>query len=110
MSETSELVNPFIRWCNGIPGVWARRIHSGKVAVRRGWLHLGSEGAPDALWMVDGRSYLTEFKKPGERPTAAQLKEHARIRRAGSVVYTRDDIELAKEDVRSAIFVLQGRR
>lgn len=106
MTETSTLVTPFTRWAGGIPGVYVARLNAG----RRGGVRMAEKGTPDVLWVVDGRAYWTEFKRPGERPTDTQTRMHGRLRAAGCVVYVRDDLELAKEDVRMALQDHGGRR
>jgi len=42
--------------------------------------------------LKDGACLFIEYKRPGERPTEAQLKEHEKIRDKGFVVYVIDNI------------------
>ena len=45
------------------PNVRARRVHSGQVAVRRGYMNLGPEGWPDVeVFLPRGRVLLLEAK------------------------------------------------
>ncbi len=39
-----------------------------------------------------GRAEIVELKKPGEKPNAGQLRDHARRRRMGFSVYVLDSI------------------
>jgi hypothetical protein len=103
VSETSELVSPFVDWVNAYPCAWAMRVNSGLIRLGKRWLKLAPKGTPDVLWCVDGRMYATEFKVGRRNATVAQEREHARMGQAGIVVYVRSDLELAREDVRAAI-------
>lgn len=47
---------------------------------------IGRRGAPDLLVLLPGRSFWVEAKAPGEKPSPAQLREHARLRAAGNRV------------------------
>lgn len=65
-------------------------------AEAAGWLvrklaWVGRNGAPDRIFMKDGRVVFIEFKKPGEVPTLLQRTEHERMRAAGMEVYVCDD-------------------
>lgn len=46
---------------------------------------IGRVGAPDRRVMLNGGVWV-ELKAPGEGPTAAQLREHLRMRRRGEMV------------------------
>jgi hypothetical protein len=46
----------------------------------------GRRAAPDVFVLLTKRSTWIEEKRPGEEPTDAQLREHARMRRAGCTV------------------------
>jgi len=101
MTETSEL-RRFLSWCNslrrrfGLP-IYAVRIHSGKVKVLRGWMHLAPTGTPDSLLVLDGHYVWVEWKRPGGKVTAEQLEAHAAIRLAGGVVEVFDDVATAQD-------------
>ena len=68
------------------------------LAERRGWLvrkikWLGRRGAPDRMYMKEGRVVFVEFKREKKVPTAQQNREHNRLRAAGCEVITIDSIE-----------------
>lgn len=51
----------------------------------------GRRSVPDRLCvMPDGVSFFVECKRPGEKPTEAQAREHARLRALGHVVHVVD--------------------
>lgn len=47
----------------------------------------GRRNAPDKLVMLDHSSGWVEEKRPGEKPTSAQAREHTRMRNAGMRVF-----------------------
>ncbi len=52
---------------------------------------------PDRIFLGPGRLvFFIEFKRPGEKPTAAQAREIAQLRGDGFDVYVVDDIEEGK--------------
>ena len=51
---------------------------------------IGRRGAPDRLCAAHGRHCWVELKKPGERPTSLQLREHERMRGWGMAVFVVD--------------------
>lgn len=54
---------------------------------------IGRSGAPDRIVFLSGRvPAFVEVKAPGEKPTPAQVREHARMRSAGAQVYVIDTI------------------
>lgn len=59
------------------------RIQSGRVRVKGGWMHLAPTGTPD-LYVV-GWGWL-ETKLENTKPSAEQLRMHARLRSAGERV------------------------
>jgi hypothetical protein len=62
MSETSSVVRPLLHVLE-LLHISAHRIHSGKVKVRGGWLHLGPEGQPDiGGHLPSGRAFYVEGK------------------------------------------------
>lgn len=66
------------------------RAMGGQVRKAR-WI--GRNGAPDRRVMLPGRSPAwVELKAPGKRPTAQQLREHARMRLLGEVVLVIDSL------------------
>ncbi len=57
----------------------------------------GRRSAPDRVFAKGGRVVWIEFKRPGERPTVAQSREHDRMRAAGMEVYWCDDLNEARK-------------
>lgn len=62
----------------------------------------GRSGAPDWRVMlcplfIRPRCFWAELKAPGEKPTAAQFREHTRMRRHGETVYVFDSFESIDE-------------
>lgn len=54
--------------------------------------HLGGAYVPFASfsssgWVVHGISFWVELKRPGEVATAAQIREHNRMRKCGMIVF-----------------------
>lgn len=101
MSETSTIVTPLLEALNAIPYVWARRLHSGTVKVRGGYMHLGDAGAPDCLAIVRGVPVLLEAKLAKGLVTHEQLRVHGFIRRAGGHVHVvrsvREGVQIVRE-------------
>lgn len=57
---------------------------------------IGRNNAPDKLVLLPGWHFFVEEKRPKKDATEAQAREHARLRRAGVVVYvfgTPEDID-----------------
>lgn len=53
---------------------------------------IGRIGAPDRLFMGDGRAVFIEFKATGKGPEPHQKREVARMRRAGMEVHVVNDV------------------
>lgn len=87
MTETHDVVRPTLDLLNGIPGVIAYRIHSGKAKVRGGWIHLADPGTPDIGATVKGLAVFFEAKAAKGLVSEEQLEWHARARRAGAMVF-----------------------
>ena len=52
---------------------------------------------PDRLFIApDGRMWFCEFKREGQKPTAAQEREHQRLREQKVNVFVIDNIEQGK--------------
>lgn len=55
---------------------------------------------PDRLFIrPDGHMWFCEFKRSGEKPTAAQEREHHRLRQHGAIVFVIDNVEDGKSMV-----------
>ena len=55
---------------------------------------IGRHSAPDRLVLLPDRSpTLAELKRPGKKPTAKQLREHARLISYGFRVVVLDSVE-----------------
>jgi hypothetical protein len=75
---------------------------SKKFARLRGWFvakvrFLDRRGAPDDLFIRDGRTMWIEFKRPGKTPSKQQLEVHNDMRAAGAEVHFVDSLEQALE-------------
>lgn len=103
MSETRDVVRPTLEILNGIPGVIAYRIQSGKVRVRGGWMHLAEPGTPDIGCMVRGLSVFFEAKAPRGVLSDEQLRWHERARRAGAIVVVIRKPSTALDEVRKIL-------
>lgn len=91
MSETSEVTTPGLEALSMLPQTWAERMHSGKVSVRGGWMHLAHEGTPDIVGARKGRAFACETKRsPKEKLREAQERVAEEMRRAGVFVYRAD--------------------
>lgn len=52
---------------------------------------------PDRLFIApNGCVFLIEFKRTGEKPTAAQSREHTRLRENNAIVYVVDNVHVGK--------------
>lgn len=75
-----------------------------KFAFKRGWWHtkigaLTMDSLPDDLFVRNGVYVWWEFKKPGEEPTAKQLKRHAEMREKGMDVRWTDNVEKFRQEM-----------
>jgi len=69
-------------------GYVVHRLQSGRVPVKRGWLHLEPKGTPDLLVLRRAKACYLEVKLPGEKPTEEQIAKHSELRdRTGCAVY-----------------------
>lgn len=69
-----------------------------ELGEKRGWLvrkitYPGRRGAPDRHFYKGGKLLIVEFKKPGERPSLHQEREHERLRAHGWKVHVIDNWE-----------------
>lgn len=53
----------------------------------------GRRGAPDLLILLPGQHFFIEAKAPGEKPRPEQVREHARLVKAGFDVVVIDSVE-----------------
>ena len=57
---------------------------------------------PDRLFILpSGHMFFCEFKRAGQKPTAPQEREHARLRQQNVQVYVVDDIDTGKSIIDS---------
>lgn len=59
------------------------------------WINRNS--APDRFVMIPDNTFWAELKTTGEKPTAAQLREHDRMRKMGQRVEIIDSLERIEE-------------
>lgn len=58
---------------------------------------IGRNSAPDRIVMLPDNTFWAELKAPGEKPTAAQFREHERMRKMGQRVEVIDSLERIEE-------------
>lgn len=76
MTTERAIVKAILVYLNGQPGCLARKRWGGGMGVA---------GDPDIDACVRGRSVQLEVKRPGEKPTALQVRRLDEWRRAGAV-------------------------
>lgn len=54
---------------------------------------IGRRGAPDRLVMLPTKTVWVEFKAPGKKPSAQQLREHLRMQAMGQRVVVIDSLK-----------------
>lgn len=74
-------------------------------AIRTGWFvrkiaWLGRRGAPDRVFIADGRTVWIEFKAPDGHVDPAQEMEHKRMRAAGAEVHVVRTVDAAQRILR----------
>lgn len=52
----------------------------------------GHSFVPDRIFHHNGKTWYIEFKAPGKKPSAGQLREHERLRESGVQVFVVDNI------------------
>jgi hypothetical protein len=52
---------------------------------------------PDRLFILNGRVFFIEFKREGQKATAAQEREHHRLRQQAINVFVVDNVDDGKE-------------
>jgi len=80
-------------------GLWAFRVHSGKVQLRSGhWMALAPAGTPDVIILLpDGRMGACECKERSGRASRAQRQRLDAINRAGGVAFVAHSVAEAVE-------------
>ncbi|MEX5367426.1 VRR-NUC domain-containing protein [Acinetobacter haemolyticus] len=58
---------------------------------------IGRNSAPDRIVMIPENTFWAELKATCEKPTAAQIREHKRMRNMGQRVEVIDSIERIEE-------------
>lgn len=83
MSETD--LSRAIQDALALAGVVVARTQAGRVRARGGWVHLAPEGWPDLTGYLPphGRMLALEVKRPGEKPSPAQVEWRAKALTAG---------------------------
>lgn len=76
MTTERAIVKAILAHLNGLPDCLARKRWGGGMGVA---------GDPDIDACVRGRSVQLEVKRPGEKPTALQVKRLEEWRRAGAI-------------------------
>ena len=75
------ITTAILRALRAVPGTYAIKLHGSLYSTA---------GTPDLLVVHNGRAFLLEVKRPGQKPTPVQLSEMARWTGAGAtsaVVY-----------------------
>lgn len=68
---------------------------------------VGDDGYPDRIfWIPGGKPLFIEFKRPGEEPRPKQVYVHNMLRKLGYFVEVCDNVEGAKEIIRSLLVEL----
>lgn len=74
-----------------------------EIAESLGWIAVkvhgsayGPRGFPDCQFFRDGVTKFIEYKRPGEEPTAIQLRWHKRLRDAGFAVAVIDEAKATR--------------
>ncbi len=74
-----------------------KRYAESKGWLTRKWTSPGHAFVPDQIFIrPDGQVIFIEFKRPGGQPTSGQLREHAKLREHGCLVYVIDSVEAGK--------------
>lgn len=64
-------------------------------------------GVPDRVFILpSGPVFFIEFKRKGEKPTPAQLREHERMRKNNALVLVADSIEYGKALIDEIVYTL----
>ena len=94
MTTERAIVKAILAYLNGLPGCLARKRWGGGMGVA---------GDPDIDACIRGRSVQLEVKRPGEKPTALQVKRLDEWKQAGAmvgVVHSVDDVRALLDEKR----------
>ena len=64
---------------------------------------------PDRLFICKGRVFFIEFKREGQKPTAAQEREHHRLRQHQINVFAVDSVEQGKSTINTMLQIIEAR-
>jgi len=104
--KESDIYLPAIRWLCGQPKTkawihWNNAIYLPKPGIwKRKKGH--EDGIPDILGVKNGRPFAFEVKRPGNKPTQAQINWMQRFTECGGIAYvvnTLEDIECAWSEI-----------
>jgi len=59
----------------------------------RQWIHLAKKGTPDRFFIISGKIYFVEVKKPGGQLSDDQITRHAELRKNGCTIFVADSID-----------------
>lgn len=61
---------------------------------------------PDRMFIYKGRVFFIEFKREGQKPTAAQEREHHRLRQHQINVFAVDSVEQGKSTINTMLQII----
>lgn len=64
---------------------------------------------PDRMFIYKGRMFFIEFKRKGQKPTAAQDREHQRLRQHFISVFVVDSVEDGKSTINTMLQLIEAR-
>jgi hypothetical protein len=64
---------------------------------------------PDRMFIYNGRMFFIEFKRGGQKPTAAQDREHERLRQQKINVFVIDDVDKGKWVIETMLDLIEAR-
>ena len=64
---------------------------------------------PDRMFIYKGRVFFIEFKREGQKPTAAQEREHHRLRQHQINVFAVDSVEQGKSTINTMLQIIEAR-
>lgn len=94
MSETSEIVNPILDYCESA-GIFAKRRNvAGTRKIHGSYVNLGTAGQSD-IWGIlrGGRHFECEVKLPGEEPSDKQLEWLRQCAAFGALAFWTDSLD-----------------